>query len=515
MATPAIQRTYSAPCPGCGAPVEFRSAQSTHAVCPYCQSTVLRQGETLARIGRMAELFDDFSPLQLHTAGVFAGRKFTLLGRLQYQYAQGTWTEWYALFDEGSGNGSSDIGYLSEDNGAYVFTLPTTLERPVPPAENLRLGATTAINGKSFSVASNQQVSLLSAQGELPHLPPLGTPFGMAELRSADGEVLSIDYAAGAGTPVLSLGRAVLLDDLRLTGLREASAKSETGTQFACPNCGAPVVVALATSQSITCPSCHSIIDLTQGTGAALRHAIQDEPVTLLIPLGTTGKLQGADWQVVGFQHRMGQEPDATEDGEDDDESFGWSEYLLYNRQRGFVFLVDSEEGWSLVKPATGAPTFKPGAQSVSYLNTSYRLLSSYNAVSDYVAGEFYWRVERGEKTFNRDFANGHALLSQEQSGAEITWSSGNKLDGDTVASAFKLDANKKLFKRSDAAPLSSASGVGCGTIVTVGVLILILLLLFTRCSSCDPKVENCSSSGSSRTSGGSFGGFSGGGGHK
>ena len=62
------QRYYRAPCPGCGAPVEFRSAQSTHAVCPYCQSTVVRQGDTLARTGKMAELFDDFSPCLLYTS---------------------------------------------------------------------------------------------------------------------------------------------------------------------------------------------------------------------------------------------------------------------------------------------------------------------------------------------------------------------------------------------------------------------------------------------------------------
>jgi len=50
MATEPTQRSYRAPCPGCGAPVEFRSAQSAFAVCPYCQSTVVRQGETLARV---------------------------------------------------------------------------------------------------------------------------------------------------------------------------------------------------------------------------------------------------------------------------------------------------------------------------------------------------------------------------------------------------------------------------------------------------------------------------------
>ncbi len=96
---PGAQRAYRAPCPGCGAPVEFRSAQSAFAVCPYCQSTVVRQGETLARIGKMAELFDDFSPLQLFAAGRVDGQPFTLVGRLQYAYAGGRWTEWIAALD--------------------------------------------------------------------------------------------------------------------------------------------------------------------------------------------------------------------------------------------------------------------------------------------------------------------------------------------------------------------------------------------------------------------------------
>ena len=75
------QRAYRAPCPSCGAPVEFRSAQSTHAVCAYCRSAVVREGDALKRIGRMAELFEDFSPLQLMAAGRWQGRAFTLVGR--------------------------------------------------------------------------------------------------------------------------------------------------------------------------------------------------------------------------------------------------------------------------------------------------------------------------------------------------------------------------------------------------------------------------------------------------
>jgi hypothetical protein len=499
------QRAYRAPCPGCGAPVEFRSAQSTHAVCGYCQSTVVRDGDTLSRIGKMAELFNDFSPLQLQASGVWQGRNFTLVGRLQYKYAQGTWTEWYAILDDGS------AAFLSEDNGAYVFSRPTSLQRAVPPAENFRIGATTAINAKPFSVASNESVVLLSAQGELPRLPALGMPFAVVELRSTDGDVFSVDYgtASGSGAPVLSLGRSVLLDELKLAGLKDESAKEESGRQFSCPNCGATVAVTLAASKSVTCSSCNSLIDLTQGTGAALQHAIQDEPVAPLIALGSTGQLLGTQWQVVGFQHRMGYEPD------DPDEHFGWDEYLLYNRKRGFTFLVDATDGWSLVKPLTGAPTFKTGGDSATYLKTTYRLQSSYRAETTYAAGEFYWQVQRGQKTFNRDFASGSALLSQEEAPNEVTWSSGSKQDGELIARAFKLEGKKDLFKRADAKPLSSASGMGCGTIVVVVLVILVVLLLVTRCSRCDPNVENCSSSSSSRSSGGSFGGFSGGGGHK
>ncbi|MDO8448635.1 MAG: DUF4178 domain-containing protein [Rhodoferax sp.] len=507
MATESFQRAYRAPCPGCGAPVEFRSAQSTHAVCAYCQSTVVRSGETLARIGKMAELFDDHSPLQLLASGSWNSKAFTLVGRLQYKYGEGTWTEWHAVLVDGTS------AYLSEDNGAYVFSTPLAMQRDLPDAAHFRVGATTAINGKSFSVASNQQVALISAQGELPHLPVLGQSFAMVELRSQgngsigrDESVLSIDY--GTQPPSVSIGKPVLLDDLKLSGLRDESAKDETGRQFSCPNCGAQVAVRLASSKSITCGSCNSIIDLSQGIGAELKHALQDEPVAPLIPLGSQGLLQGVPWQVVGFQHRMGFDPT------DPDEHFGWEEYLLYNAKRGFTFLVDSTEGWSVVKPTTGAPVMSDNGQSATYLGSRYQLKESYNAETTYVAGEFYWQVSRGQKTSNRDFASGKNLLSMEQSPNEVTWSAGSNIESDAVARAFKLEDKKELLKRSDAGPGSAAKGVGFGTVIVLFLIILLFLLLTSRCSSCDPKTENCSSS-SARSSGGSFGGFSSGGGHK
>lgn len=532
-----MQRVYRAPCPGCGAPVDFASAQSTHAVCGYCQSTVVREGDTLKRIGKMAELFDDHSPLQLQTSGIWRGQTFTLVGRLQYKYAEGTWTEWHAVLADGSS------AYLSEDNGAYVFATPLATPPKLPASDAFRVGGSTAIDGKLFAVASNQQVMLLAAQGELPHLPQLGQAFAMVELRSQgvhgngringaaaaagsligskligggaesadqatpDERVLSIDY--GSTPPTCSLGQPLRLEDLQLSGLKDASVKDEHGRQFNCPNCGAAVHVMLETSQSITCASCKSLIDLSQGVGGELKHALQDEPLHPLIALGSIGELQGASWQVVGFQHRLGVDPS------DPDEHFGWEEYLLYNQKRGFIFLVDSSEGWSVVKPCTGAPVMSGNGQSATYLGTRYTLKENYNAETSYAQGEFYWRVSRGQKTSNRDFISGANVLNLEQSPHEVTWSVGSKIASDKVVTAFKLEGQKDLLKRSDVGPASVNAAMSVRTLIVIFLLLLLLSMLINRCSACDPTRENCNQSYSSRSSGGSFGGFSSGGGHK
>ena len=79
---------------------------------------------------------------------------------------------------------------------------------------------------------------------------------------------------------------------------------------------------------------------------------------------------------------------------------------------------------------------------------------------------------------------------------------------------AFKLEDQRDLPKRSDAAPFTAARSIGIIPIIVILIVILIVLSLLSRCSRCDPRVENCSST-TARSSGGSWGGSSCGGGHK
>jgi ribosomal protein L37AE/L43A len=524
---PSAQRGYRAACPNCGAPVEFRSAASAFAVCSFCRSTIVRDGAALRRIGQSAELFDDHTPLQLGAAGRFQGEAFTLVGRLQYGYAEGTWNEWHALFD----NGRS--GWLSEDNGRYVFAFDAPLDAAAPAADGLRPGQSLVVAGQSWSVASITTAKLIAAQGELPSTPNLERGFAVADLRSTRGEVGTLDYTEPAA-PKWSVGRSIGLSELAMTGLAAASEKTLKARGVECPSCGTALTVKLSTTQSIVCHQCHAVVDVSQGVGGDLKHYAQENGSEPQIPLGSTGTLAilgkgPLPWQVVGYAERCEVAQSA-----DDDQVF-WREYLLYHRQEGFAFLVDAEDGWSWTAPITGVP--ERAGEAVKHQGVLYRKLYDYTGRATYVLGEFYWKLERDALTYNTDYQGTGSFsarrLNRERTGTgttqEITWSAGETLAADAVLKAFRLETDKLAALKRDALPTSGNAASLLAKLFFWGFVAVVVLMLF-KCDGDDcsqlrssygeasAEYQNClrnSSGGGFRTGGGSFGGYSSGGGHK
>ncbi len=528
------QRLYRAACPNCGAPVEFASAASASAVCGFCRSTLVREGDALRRIGTSAELFDDHSPLQLGASGTRQGLAFTVVGRLQYGYARGTWNEWHVLFDTGDDGARS--AWLSEDNGAYVLAFDAPVPRDAPAIETLRAGQNVAIDGRGWQVASVEQARLIAAQGELPSPPRLEGEFTVVDLRNAAGEVATLD-GSDPRQPHWSVGRAVTLAELRMAGLKEGeSEKTLKGRALACPSCGNALAPTLASTQSLVCGQCTAVVDISQGVGADLAHYAQNNSGAAgqgpQIALGSTGTLavDGAPlpWQVVGYLERC----DIPEDPEEDT-SF-WREYLLYHRTAGFAFLVDSNEGWSVVRPITGAPRVR--GDTAEWQGTAYRKGYSYTAKVTWVLGEFFWRVQREERAFVTDYAGTGAAstrrLSHEQTGSEVIWSAGQTLPAATVAAAFQLaPAARAALERDVPVLAANASDMGSGKAIALFVLVVLVMMMLSNCGDddCDEvrdtygaastEYRQCenrrAAGGSGRVGGGSYGGWSSGGGHK
>jgi endogenous inhibitor of DNA gyrase (YacG/DUF329 family) len=524
------QRAYRAACPNCGAPVDFASAASSSAVCSFCRSTLLRDGDALRRIGVSAELFDDHSPLQLGASGTRQGMGFTLVGRLQYGYEGGTWNEWHALFDNGTGDQRS--AWLSEDNGAYVIAFDAPLPSDAPDLNSLRAGGRVNADGRAWDVASVVRAKLIAAQGELPTPPRLEGEFTVVDLRNTAGEVATLD-GSNAAQPAWSVGRAVALSELKMQGLKEAGEKTLSARSVPCPSCGNGLEVKLSTTQSISCSQCKAVVDLSQGAGADLQYYAQNnagesgaEP---LIALGKTGQLalggEPTAWQVVGYQERC-DVPTSSED-----ETTFWREYLLFNQTLGFAFLVDSNDGWSWVKPITGTPSLR--GDQAAWQGASFRKTESYSAKVTWVQGEFYWRVKRGERALVSDYQgvgkDSAAKLSREQTGNEVTWSAGQAIGAAEVADAFGIGADARAALQRDVAPLSGGSVIN--KFVIVFIVLVLLMLVLSQCSSdncgevkstfgaASAEYQQCqraSGSGGRITSGGSYGGWSsGGGGHK
>ncbi|MEN9911920.1 MAG: hypothetical protein RI956_364 [Pseudomonadota bacterium] len=542
--TPVTQRTYQTHCSNCGAITLFRAASTTHTICSYCASTITRSGEVLSNRGIAASVFEDYSLLQLGTQGQFQGINFTLIGRVQCEASTGRWTEWVVLLDnklddklndklndklDNKLNNKDITAILSEDNGSYVWMQPSDglSATNIPPANSLNLGKIISYLNTNYVVSALNQTSLIAAQGECGQLPILNTTFDYVELRNHKRQLLTLSYDIPNKTPSIYLGEAIDLSVLKLTGLKNAgSIATFSGQSFDCPNCGSPVTVLLDSSKSITCQSCHSLIDLSQGLGAQLAYALQAEPITPQISLGSLTMIAGKSWQITGYQHRM----TVVNQHNIDDEQEGWEEYLLYNAQLGFQFLVDSSEGWSLVRPITGVPSLSSNG-SVSYLGRIYPPAPRYTARTEFVLGEFYWPLKRNDTTLNQDFSVNQYRLNYEQSAQETVWSAGQMVSAKAVIQMFNISADQTKHFRGDITPVA----LNINTLKWGVIIVLILALIVIKIKADSPKetcqkqfnpysilsaeqqMQQCLANYQQRSrSGGSYGGFyMGSGGHK
>ena len=136
----------TANCPSCGAPVSFRSAASVYAVCEFCRSTLLRDGEDLKNLGRMADLMDDPTLIQIGSEGTYRGIHFGVIGRIQLRHESGLWNEWHILFDD------ARSAWLSEAGGEYVVSSLVPVTETLPAFETLAPEMQISVGGRPFTV---------------------------------------------------------------------------------------------------------------------------------------------------------------------------------------------------------------------------------------------------------------------------------------------------------------------------------------------------------------------------
>ena len=396
-------------CPSCGAQVVFRIPGSVVTVCEYCKSVVARTDRNIEDLGKVADLVQTQSPLHLGLKGAYQKTWFELTGRAQLGHqAGGMWDEWYAAFSDGR------WGWLAEAQGRFYMTFEVDMpaeENGLPPMERLQLGeGVPGLPGViSLIVAETGQARALGAQGEIPYRLVPGQTYYYADLAGQHGEFGTLDYSEAQ--PTLFLGKEVTLAELGFPELAaaEQEIRHVAGAQLSCPHCGGPLELhAPDQAERVTCPNCGSLLDINSGQLVYLR-SLELGKVRPVIPLGATGEICGGKYTVIGFMQRS---------VEVDKVRYYWEEYLLYNPQIGFRWLVRSDDHWDFVE------TISPGAVAAfsklaTYKNQQFKMYQGSVARAEYVLGEFYWKVNVGELVGATDYVHPPYVLSKEVSAPE------------------------------------------------------------------------------------------------
>jgi len=403
-------------CPSCGAPVEFKSGQSIVVICQYCRSAVARTDRELKDLGKVAELIETGSPLDVGLRGKWKDVPFELTGRAQLGHEMGgQWDEWYATFANGW------LGWLAEAQGRFYITFqyPIPEGAQVPSFDQLQLGQ--QVPGLPWPtplmVAETGRATALGAKGEIPYLLTPGETYYYADLSGTDGAFGTLDY--NQSPPLVFLGQQVTLADLGITTTRapEREERRVGAAQVSCPHCGGPLELrAPDKTERVTCPNCNSLLDVNQGQLQFLK-ALEKPWFQPVIPLGTSGDVPEGKMTVIGAMARS-----VTVEGT----QYFWSEYLLYNPQIGFRWLVQSDEHWNYVR-AVSPGEVTESDKSVTYNGKNYRIFQDAQCNVECVLGEFYWKVEAGEKVRGVDYIAPPYMLSKEVSTVYVTDDGGNQ----------------------------------------------------------------------------------------
>jgi len=198
-------------CPNCGAPIKFLWSSAVQTTCEYCRSILVRRDVNLERVGEIADLPPDSSPIQISAEGVYGGKPFVVVGRILYE--QGGWNEWHLVFNDGRS------GWLSDAQLEYDVSFLSRPPGSLPAGGANVVGNKFQWSGVEYEVTSVTRAHYKGVEGELPFEYWDKSDVRFVDLRTSDGRFGTIDYSEE--TPLLFLGEAVEFEALQLKNLRE------------------------------------------------------------------------------------------------------------------------------------------------------------------------------------------------------------------------------------------------------------------------------------------------------
>jgi hypothetical protein len=195
----------------------------------------------------------------------------------------------------------------------------------------------------------------------------------------------------------------------------------------------------------VVCPSCAAAVDCSGPTAEVIEKARKVKAIKTALSLGAVAKIDGASYTLIGLMKCADPDPEEPSD---------WIEYLLFNPAKGFIWLVETDEGWERVQVCDTWPSHN-NASSVRWRSKLYQKLYDYTSRVELALGAFNWRVKVGDSTKITDYKAGNLKLTRELSESELGWSASGPVAPAQLAEWF---GDPELAKQK-AMPLSGKPG--------------------------------------------------------
>lgn len=485
-------------CPSCGAEIDADKRVALLTVCPYCRAAIVVDEKAAEVAGKMAVLAQSSGPLYTGGTGNLGGKNFTVVGRVRYGYEKGYWDEWYLEFEHGK------FGWIGEDEGNFTIShmsdrnVPSSLYAKAEPGSHLEFG------DRSWHVDEKDVAECEGGEGQLPFKVVTGEKYPFIDMSSGKDQFATIEFDLGEQharvyrgkrlsaaaikmdmeKPSEAWGQPVGLDMAESVEREAGEGKRERivisgkrtkalncfacggtldvpgepvesitcpycsatnnieGEEITCPGCdtGFPSPGAEKTKSAI-CPHCNAQVDLRRSLPKMLGHRVTKAKPKLAIKVGQSCKLRGKSYVVMGhIRYRT----------RDDSGYYIDDEFLLFNNEAGYIWLLLTEGNFTLAHEVDERPPSKPPVMkraSYNFLGHHWKVVES--SISEggttkitWVDGQLPYVAQVGDNSAYIDMIAPPYLLSVETTATEQEFFFGEYIPRKEIAEAFSMEVS-------------------------------------------------------------------------
>lgn len=389
---------------------------STLLVCRNCSNII--GNETSIDIAKRT-LIDGWSTIRIGSKGKYKERTFEIIGRIHLLLRRDYKDFWCVWMEE-----DRAYAWLMESFGRYAFCQDSLFN--IEGSVDLYLAQKVNLTDRTDVVIDLiDRCDYLAYEGESKGWQDFNEGFEVAQGTTEKFFAFFICSKKNAEMKFL-LGEWVDFEDLKLSQIRDWDKAVEIRNEITipCPSCKhVNIPRGRSLTLALTCESCGKYFTNRKWSKQVVKF---NEVAVPAIPIGAKGKIDGITYEVMSFAVKYVRKY-----------KYRWREYLLFNPNKGQVYLSEYDGHWNFMRPV---PFFeKPKAKTEFYYkNNQFRLYQKFHATIVFAKGEFFTDAfSITEGTHCEEHIAPPYLLSVEHDSASYRWFEGEYKSRDEISNAF------------------------------------------------------------------------------